>query len=149
MGKAAGYSGGRAISPAGGVGKGHGFGKMPNAAYSGGGIDLFKGWEEMRGDKGGYEAGHKRLRPYERVGPLETAAYATMASVDYTGKHRASYFAGVARGADRGYGKPVKGDAYQRSIIDLAAYRASMLDNAYRKTSGEGYQPNFEYSQAA
>ncbi len=151
MGKAAGYSG-RAGSSAGAV-RSYGFSHMPRVMPSrGGSIDLFKAWEEMRQDKGrAYEVGPGRIRPYDRAGPLEkeVLAMAAITSVDYGGNHRQLYSANVVSGAESGYGGMVKGDSYQTNVVNLAAYRAAMLDNAYRKTNGEGYQSNFEYSQAA
>lgn len=155
MGKATG------CSPCGGCGKcgtgiaragaaGHySFGRMSGAANYSGGVDLFKAWREMRRDGAKYETGIRR-KPYDSIGPLEKEALVmAAASVDYGGKHRTLYPGNIAGGAGKGYGMPVKGDSYQTNVINLAANREGMLDDAYRKTSGAGYQPNFEYSQAA
>ena len=164
MGKAAG------CSPCGGCGKcgtgssaragaaGHyRIARMPSTAfYSGGGIDLFKAWREMRRDGAHYEVG-TRGKPYERLAPLEKSAYdamAAMASVDYGGK-RALYSINIARGAGKGYGIPIKVDPYQTpNIVNIADHMGGVLDNAYRREADQA--PNIinladhrKYSQAA
>ncbi|GEM_PF-3203806 len=149
MGKAAGYTGGRAgvSARAGAIGH-YSFGRMPNVTRH---VDLWKGAEEIRKRLKGYKVEQRRL-VYERVGPLErdALAMAAIASVDYSGNRRQLYSANVVRGAGKGYGLAVRGDAYQTpNIVNFADSRDGMLDKAYKKIEGAGYQPNFEYSQAA
>lgn len=113
----------------------YGLGRSSMANY-GGVVDLFKAWREMRRDGAKYNVGTRR-KPYEGLAPLEKSAYDTMtemAFADYRNR-RELYFANFARGTESGYGKAAKGDSYGSNIVNLADYRASMLDSAYRRTN--------------
>jgi hypothetical protein len=156
MAKAAGYSSGKTGGLAGGragysaragVARNYGFSRMPDVMPSRiGHVNLWKEDKKMR-KRMEYDIEPRKFRPYEKVGELEKSAYLFREKVSYAGKQKGLY----SGSADKGYGRLLRGEAYQTpNIINISGYNRRMLDNAYRKISGrEGYQLNFQYSQAA
>jgi len=78
------------------------------------------GYAEKMSEVPQYQVEQRKLRLYEES-TLEKTAYSAIAAVDYNGTHRQLYSENIARGTERGYGMPVKGEGYG-NIINFADY---------------------------